>query len=210
MKKFTLIELLVVVAIIGILGSLLLPSLGKARAEGIRTVCVSQVKQAGLALEMYGSSFDYNFPPYTNESFVNWAGKKTSHRPRGADTRFLNTFIGGPYEIDDEVPIANCPGDTIAPSLYESWGSSYVYNRWTLLSDNIKKFQEINSPSKFLIYADMGGLKKMSGEGLTNEGKVHEMTGANRFNFVFMDGHAKTFKVTANLKTTDEYNFNND
>ena len=39
MKKFTLIEVLVVVAIIGIVASLLAPTLGNARKEARATVC---------------------------------------------------------------------------------------------------------------------------------------------------------------------------
>ena len=48
MKKFTLIELLVVVGIIGILVSLLLPSLSKAREKGKAAVCMSNLRQVGL------------------------------------------------------------------------------------------------------------------------------------------------------------------
>lgn len=64
MKKqnFTLIELLVVIAIIGILGSLLLPALGKARKKSQQAVCKSQFKQMGAALLMYVEDNDEYMP----------------------------------------------------------------------------------------------------------------------------------------------------
>ena len=52
-KKFTLIELLVVVAIIGILASMLLPSLQKSRAKAYHAVCKNNQRQVGLALNIY-------------------------------------------------------------------------------------------------------------------------------------------------------------
>ena len=58
MKKFTLIEILVVVAIIGILASLLLPSLGKAREKAISVGCQNRLRQLHIAETMWGDDND--------------------------------------------------------------------------------------------------------------------------------------------------------
>jgi prepilin-type N-terminal cleavage/methylation domain-containing protein/prepilin-type processing-associated H-X9-DG protein len=52
-RGFTLIELLVVVAIIGLLTSILLPSLAKSRQQGKRAVCAANLHQMGVAMSMY-------------------------------------------------------------------------------------------------------------------------------------------------------------
>ena len=57
-NKFTLIELLIVIAIIGILVSLLMPSLAKARYKTRNAVCLSD--QSQLAKTMMTDAYDKN------------------------------------------------------------------------------------------------------------------------------------------------------
>jgi prepilin-type N-terminal cleavage/methylation domain-containing protein len=101
-QAFTLIELLVVVAIIAILASLLLPTLAKAKDTAIRTVCTSNLKQWGVAVQLYGTDSDSYFPDASEED-LNWAGPKLQ--------QFWNDYLlkQKKGETKDRFNVTYCP-----------------------------------------------------------------------------------------------------
>ncbi|MFH0964262.1 MAG: DUF1559 domain-containing protein [Planctomycetota bacterium] len=87
-RGFTLIELLVVMVIIALLVGLLLPALGRAREEARKTQCRSNLRQIGLAMQMYCND-NKGWTPVA----YGWATRRTALMPE----HYCLGNVSGPY-----------------------------------------------------------------------------------------------------------------
>jgi len=201
-RKFTLIELLVVVAIIGILASLLLPSLSRAREAAHRAVCASNEKQIGVAMTMYNNASDDFYPLHSN--WGNAFGALGTVNNYGGTTpvsqRPLNAFL------DETGKIAQCPsekGDSLQPGIddcFEDVGTSYLIqfsnNAFSVLMvttnnpNTLPKVTKWDEPVKKIILGDWSwhGNRPMSNP----DTRWHDQKN-RRFNMLFADGHVEFF-----------------
>ncbi|MCW3096653.1 MAG: prepilin-type N-terminal cleavage/methylation domain [Chthonomonadaceae bacterium] len=122
---FTLIELLVVIAIIAILAAILFPVFAKARESARRTVCISNVKQIGLAWMMYVQDNDETFPPSNSPNSSQWGPSTTftgkypckpcrPHLKGNDSVTYDATIYALPYI--KSIDIFKCPSDVGLPT----------------------------------------------------------------------------------------------
>ena len=121
-EAFTLTELLVVIAIIGVLASLLLPALGRAKDQGKNSVCVSQLHQLGAAVRVYAGDNNNLMP--SAELLPTEPVNPTNPLPRICDV--LGPDLGKTSVNTNSPLVFKCPSDT--EGRFAAEGSSYEWN----------------------------------------------------------------------------------
>jgi prepilin-type processing-associated H-X9-DG protein/prepilin-type N-terminal cleavage/methylation domain-containing protein len=206
-RAFTLVELLVVIGIIALLISILLPSLNKARRASQAVACASNLRQIGMAFQLYANDHQQWYPmnigvnnyfwPPSNDSTTLWYAYIAPYLGWSGDTS-ANGFIY-PKVLD-------CPSydrtvnvtwvSTSANWVYISYGYNDVYfgnfsfSNPTTQSRNFKRGQIQRPADKFLVMDSLYMITRW----YTNVSEVYPLDPRHdkRCNVLFADGHVTT------------------
>ena len=195
---FTLIELLVVIAIIAILAAILFPVFAQARDKARQSSCLANMKQVGLALQMYSQDYDETLPHSASHDVPHFNAP-------GARPNFLGSIA--PYTRN--IGILVCPssvnqskvGYPVAADPTPISNTSYMGNAVVLG----RRLAAVPNPADIVYLQELYNRRRVAylrpgfdgkkyyywhfarATGLENYTTIHMQGG----NLVFCDGHAK-------------------
>ncbi len=167
-QAFTLIELLVVISIIAVLASLLLPAVNRAKEAGRGAACMSNLRQVGIALQLYVQENNNRLPFMRDKS-------TTTTNDLPSPDQVLSNHLGN-------VRVLLCPSDRAG--LFQTTGSSYSWN--SLLNGQDAEHLEVMAlsfnPHQIPLMFD--------------KERFHAARGAKKAqNFLYADGHIRNLLV---------------
>lgn len=229
---FTLVELLVVVSIIGLLLSIAVPTLARARKNAKSIVCISNLKQIGTAWQSYLSDYNDHFPFGRSDLTWFYGGNHPTiankyYGKLATDHRPLNPYIGSEFRNEKRAEVFRCPfdreiahitgkpGPTMGNNTYDFYGNSYKMNH-NLLHDHrwndevglmryfpVRLGKVTISHGIVLLVGDCQWYYAIQGNTVW-DGDFHD-TGGYRMNLLFLDGHAAATEIVEGEYVTSRY-----
>lgn len=212
-RGFTIVELLVVIGILALLMAILLPVVRRARESGRRAVCMSNLRQVGLAMLLYVDENKGYLPrsaPYSNETNDDWLWWEPDRRDNigahglGVHLNLSNTPQG--------LAAVRCPSDdwnarVRAAGKYGTYPFSYVMSSWM---SRLAVSKVGNAAGKVVFYEedertidDGHGTPEVAAINMLSirhdadrqqpdvESTALTLNGDRRGNATFLDGHAE-------------------
>ncbi len=165
-RAFTLIEMVIVTAIIAVLAALLLPAVSRTKEMGRSAVCLNNLHQMGIALQLFVQDNQNKLPVMYDQTTNNTVPANQTIN------EVLLPYVGGVSNI------FRCPSDD--RMLFETTGSSYAWN--VLLNgqdaDHLEMFTNAYPLHQIFLVFD--------------KEKFHRVRGDQRaINYLYADGHIK-------------------
>lgn len=187
---FTLIELLVVIAIIAILAGLFLPALAKAKAKVRSIACLNNLKQWGLAMQVYAVDNDDFLPEEGSANALSSNNGWYVVLPRALG---LKTYHEMPWRTNPSASLGRsiwiCPANTNRSNgnnLFHYCLNEHIDG--TGAEDRPARLSSINRPSQVVWLFDNG--KRAA---VAQQNNVHTNLHSQGAQFSFLDGHAARF-----------------
>lgn len=196
-RGFTLIELLVVIAIIAVLMAILMPALNRAREQGGRAVCLSNLKQLTLAWIVYADENDDQIPladTGNDYAWTRWPGANATEQEKLEGIR-----AGVLYRYCPDFKLYRCPtgerGEFVTYSIVDCM-NGYGGTRGTK-NLMIRRRLQIRRPHTRIVLLDEGRLRPNSRTVWYDEEKWWDQITArpgNGTNPGLADGHSEYWK----------------